>query len=135
MVLPDILSRPAVGRVTALIGSFGLQAHAMAWSSFGLIFHPTCHRKPRRRRWLRRRFISSRGSWSRDGFLGLAFWSMRARRPNDAHSVDAPIAPLFQIVHHWRRATDAPRWPFRIPTGFRPPAQGCEERAMLGSGP
>jgi hypothetical protein len=30
--------------------------------------------------------------------------------PNQAHSVDAPIARLFHIVHHWRRATDARRW-------------------------
>jgi len=30
-------------------------------------------------------------------------------KPNKAHSVDAPIARLFHIVHHWRRATDAQR--------------------------
>lgn len=29
--------------------------------------------------------------------------------PNHAASVDAPIGPLLQIVHPWRRATDAPR--------------------------
>jgi hypothetical protein len=28
---------------------------------------------------------------------------------NKAHSVDAPIARLFHIVHPWRRATDAHR--------------------------
>ena len=28
---------------------------------------------------------------------------------NKAHSEDAPIAILFHIVHHWRRATDAQR--------------------------
>ena len=27
--------------------------------------------------------------------------------PNQAHSVDAPIARLFHLVHHWRRVTDA----------------------------
>jgi hypothetical protein len=32
------------------------------------------------------------------------------RSPNKAHSVDAPIAFLFHIVHAWRRATDARRW-------------------------
>jgi hypothetical protein len=26
--------------------------------------------------------------------------------PNKAHSVDAPIASLFHIVHPWRRASD-----------------------------
>ena len=26
---------------------------------------------------------------------------------NEAHSVDAPIAVLLHIAHHWRRATDA----------------------------
>ncbi len=30
-------------------------------------------------------------------------------RANEAHSVDAPIAPALQIVHPWRRATDAQR--------------------------
>jgi len=30
-------------------------------------------------------------------------------KPNYAHSVDAPIASLFHIVHPWRRATDAHR--------------------------
>jgi len=29
--------------------------------------------------------------------------------PNKAHSVDAPIASMFHIVHRWRRATDAQR--------------------------
>ena len=29
--------------------------------------------------------------------------------PNPAASVDAPIASLFQVVHHWRRATDQRR--------------------------
>ncbi len=28
---------------------------------------------------------------------------------NKAHAVDAPIAPLFHIGHHGRRATDAQR--------------------------
>src|SRR5437016_4926315 len=31
-------------------------------------------------------------------------------RPNEAHSVDAPIALLFHIVHCGRRATDAQSW-------------------------
>ncbi len=31
-------------------------------------------------------------------------------RPNEAHSVDAPIAVLFHIVYQWRRATDAQRY-------------------------
>jgi len=30
----------------------------------------------------------------------------QTRWPNKAHSVDAPIARLFHIVHHWRRATE-----------------------------
>jgi hypothetical protein len=46
--------------------------------------------------------------------------------PNQAHSVDAPIARRFHFGHHWRRATDAHRsaaegvlmderaWPFPI---------------------
>ena len=34
--------------------------------------------------------------------------------PNELHSVDAPIAPVFYIVHPWRRPTDAQRW-----TSFR----------------
>ena len=29
------------------------------------------------------------------------------RTPNEAHSVDAPIARPFYFVHHRRRATDA----------------------------
>jgi hypothetical protein len=36
---------------------------------------------------------------------------VRVRPPNEAHSVDAPIALLFHIVRPWRRATDARRWP------------------------
>ena len=28
----------------------------------------------------------------------------------NAHSVDAPIAPVPRILHPWRRATDAQRW-------------------------
>ena len=34
---------------------------------------------------------------------------MENTQANKAHSVDAPIAFLFHIVHHWRRATDAQR--------------------------
>ncbi len=30
-------------------------------------------------------------------------------KPNQAHSVDAPIAFLFHVIHRWRRATDARR--------------------------
>jgi hypothetical protein len=30
--------------------------------------------------------------------------------PNQAHSVDAPIARLFHIMQPLRRATDAQRW-------------------------
>jgi len=31
-------------------------------------------------------------------------------KPAVPHSVDAPIARLFHIVHPWQRATDAQRW-------------------------
>jgi uncharacterized membrane protein YdcZ (DUF606 family) len=34
--------------------------------------------------------------------------------------VDAPIASVFHIVHHWRRATDAQRWAMN-PTTTNPP--------------
>jgi hypothetical protein len=34
---------------------------------------------------------------------------------NNAHSVDAPIAFVFHIEHHWRRATDARRSAISIP--------------------
>jgi len=30
--------------------------------------------------------------------------------PNNANSVDAPIASMFYVVQPWRRATDAQRW-------------------------
>jgi hypothetical protein len=29
--------------------------------------------------------------------------------PNEAHAMDAPIAPLFAIVYQWRRATEQRR--------------------------
>ncbi len=32
--------------------------------------------------------------------------SRNSIRPNKAHAVDAPIASLFHMVRHWRRATD-----------------------------
>jgi len=34
---------------------------------------------------------------------------IRLVMPNNAHSVDAPIALVFHIAHHWPRATDAQR--------------------------
>jgi hypothetical protein len=34
----------------------------------------------------------------------------RRAPPNNAHSVDTPIASMFYVVHPWRRATDAQRW-------------------------
>ncbi len=33
-------------------------------------------------------------------------------RPNNAHAVDAPVASLFHVVHHWRRAPDVQRYLF-----------------------
>jgi hypothetical protein len=45
------------------------------------------------------------------GALALPFLkAWRQRAPNKAHSVDAPIARLFHLRHHFRRATDAHRW-------------------------
>src|SRR5690242_15611634 len=84
MVLLGILNRPPVGRVTELIGLFGLRAREMAWSLFGLISHPTRHWKPRGRLWQKRLFFSFRGNWSRDGFHGQEFWSMTTTRPSYA---------------------------------------------------
>lgn len=37
--------------------------------------------------------------------------------PNKAHTVDAPFARPFPIVHPWGRATDARRW--RLPVNKR----------------
>ena len=30
--------------------------------------------------------------------------------PNQAAAVNAPVAPWFQIEHHWRRVTEQQRW-------------------------
>jgi len=34
---------------------------------------------------------------------------LQGMKANKAHPVDAPIASLFQLLHHRRRATDAQR--------------------------
>src|SRR4051812_29920971 len=108
MVLPDILSRTPVGRVSVLIGLFGSQADGVAWSSFGLTFHPTRHRRPKSKRWLTRRSFSFRGSWSRVGSRGQEFWSMKMRRPNQSHSLDAGLRLCFSRAS-LARASDAHR--------------------------
>jgi hypothetical protein len=51
---------------------------------------------------------------------------------NKITTLDAATPLLFHARRQWRGASEFFRWPFRIPTGFRLPAQGCEERATLG---